>query len=68
MDIDGDGNIDVGEFRRWWLGNSQEAKAVREQKKQDDAKISASTMMLKETLNRDGGLKGLSAGVLATLA
>lgn len=68
MDVDGDGSIDVGEFRRWWLGNSQEAKAVRAEKKKNDEKISESTMMLKETLHRDDGLKGLSAGVLATLA
>ena len=69
MDVDGDGTVDVSEFRRWWLGNSTEAKAVRAQKKQEDVKMSSATTMLKElpTVSGGQGLKGLSAGQLAVL-
>jgi hypothetical protein len=69
MDVDGDGSVDVSEFRRWWLGNSTEAKAVRAQKKQEDVKMSSATTMLKELPAVAGGqgLKGLSAGQLAVL-
>jgi len=69
MDVDGSGTVDVSEFRRWWLGNSEEAKAVRTQKKQDDVKLSAATTMLKELPAVAGGqgLQGLTAGQLAVL-
>ena len=61
--------VDVSEFRRWWLGNSSEAKAVRAQKKEEDVKMSQATLMLKElpAVAEGQGLRGLTAGQLAVL-
>lgn len=59
----------MSEFRRWWLGNSAEAKAVRAQKKEEDVKMSQATIILKELPVVAGGqgLRRLTAGQLAVL-
>ena len=66
MDQNGDGDVEISEFRRWWLSSTAEAAAVRTQKKEEDVKISDATRRLMDMPALEAGqLKGLTAGQLA---
>ena len=68
MDQNGDGDVAVSEFRRWWLSSTAEAAAVRAQKKAEDVKISDATRRLMDMSALEAGqLSGLTAGQLAVL-